>query len=125
MSQATLVLVIGLAVGLLTPLLGGLLGAALSRAALWKGPAIVGIGMVGQLAVGLVMALTGFDGPILLDWLVFLVFAGLAAWALGVAVGPSAAIIICGVLALVLSSIAVVLGVPYIVGGLPSEVSAQ
>jgi hypothetical protein len=102
------VVIVGLASGLMGLLLDGLAGAAIGRVTLWKGPAIVAAGAVGQISVGLLLGPIGNDEPLLLGWVLFVLFAGLAAWALGVSVRASSIIIISGVLALMLFGFAFV-----------------
>lgn len=98
-------MLVGLGAGILGLLLGGLAGAAISRATLWKGPAIVGAGMVGQLLVSLLVALAGYQEPFLVGWVLFVLFAGITARALGVGFGASSLIIIGGVLGFLLAGL--------------------
>lgn len=125
MSDGTAFFLLSIVAGISGPLLGGLVGAALSRIALWKGAVVVAAGMLEQLAVGLFLALTGFGDSLAVDWLLFVVAGGLTAWVLGVGAGAAVVILVCGLLAFVLSGIAVVFGLPHLFGGFPVETPMQ
>lgn len=107
MAETTLAIA-GLIGGFLGLLLGGLAGAAMCGVKLWKGPAIVAAGMLGQLLLAL-LELGGYQENILIGWATFIIFAGLAAWALGVGVRASSVIIIGGLLVFLITSFALAL----------------
>lgn len=104
MSEGTVV-VVSLGLGVLGLLLGGLAGAAICRTTLWKGPAIVAAGMAGQLLVSLLLALGSYEEPLLLGWVLLVLFSGLTARLLGVGVRASSVIIVGGVLGFMLAGL--------------------
>lgn len=116
MGELTTVLV-GLGGGIVGLLLGGLAGAAISRVTLWKGPAIVGAGMAGQMLVSLLVALAGYEEPFLVGWVLFVLFAGLTARLLGLGARVSSVIIIGGVLGFLLAGLLIIFGIVHFVQG--------
>jgi hypothetical protein len=110
--------VVGLLAGTIGVLLGALAGAWISRVTLWKGPAIVAAGLLGQILVSLLLMLVaGYEDNFILGWVLFVVFAGLTARGLGVGVRASSVIIIGGLLAMLLSAIAVTFVLMHFGGG--------